>query len=100
MENAVTEHVQAIIAKLRETGAEIWEDHGLIIKAKEPIRPTDLKTLPFPGFPTDMQPQMMAVLSLADGTSVITETIFDSRLKQLKNWDVWGLVSGLKEELL
>ncbi|MGE5578532.1 MAG: UDP-N-acetylglucosamine 1-carboxyvinyltransferase [Bacillota bacterium] len=81
--NAVSEHVQAITSKLREVGAEVvFNGHGIRVAARGRPRATDLKTLPYPGFPTDMQPQMMALLSIAEGTSVITETIFDSRFKQ------------------
>lgn len=81
--NAIAEHVQAVISKLREVGAEIVQmQDGLYVKMDERPRPTDVKTLPYPGFPTDMQPQTMALLCIADGTSVITETIFDSRFKQ------------------
>ncbi len=83
IDNAVVEHVQAAIAKLREVGAVVTVNgEGVRVRGIERPRPTDLKTLPYPGFPTDMQPQMMALLSIADGTSVITETIFDSRFKQ------------------
>ena len=81
--NGVAEHVQAVISKLREVGAEIAVgSHGIRAVGKGRPKATDVKTLPYPGFPTDMQPQMMALLSIADGTSVITETIFDSRFKQ------------------
>ncbi|HHY35318.1 MAG TPA: UDP-N-acetylglucosamine 1-carboxyvinyltransferase [Firmicutes bacterium] len=81
--NAIAEHVQAVIAKLRETGTAVIEKpNGLFVKGPRRPLPTDVKTLPYPGFPTDMQPQMMALLTLADGTSVITETVFDSRFKQ------------------
>lgn len=81
--NGVAEHVQAAISKLREVGAEVTSDsRGIRVVGRGRPKPTDLKTLPYPGFPTDMQPQMMALLSVADGTSVITETIFDSRFKQ------------------
>jgi UDP-N-acetylglucosamine 1-carboxyvinyltransferase len=83
VENAVAEHVQALTSKLREIGGEIdWNGHGLRAVGRSRPRATDVKTLPYPGFPTDMQPQMMALLSIAEGTSVITETIFDSRFKQ------------------
>lgn len=81
--NAVSEHVQALTSKLREIGAEIdFNGHGIRVGARTRPKATDIKTLPYPGFPTDMQPQMMALLSIAEGTSVITETIFDSRFKQ------------------
>ncbi len=81
--NAVAEHVQAVTSKLREVGTEVSILHkGILVKGSRRSRPTDLKTLPYPGFPTDMQPQMMALLSIAEGTSVISETIFESRFKQ------------------
>lgn len=83
IKNAVAEHVQAITSKLRETGTVVTEKpDGLFVRGPRRLYATDVKTLPYPGFPTDMQPQMMAVLTLADGTSVITETVFDSRFKQ------------------
>ena len=83
VENAVAEHVQALTSKLREIGAEVhFNSYGIQVLGKGRPRATDVKTLPYPGFPTDMQPQIMALLSIADGTSVITETIFDSRFKQ------------------
>ncbi|MGA2411186.1 MAG: UDP-N-acetylglucosamine 1-carboxyvinyltransferase, partial [Candidatus Binataceae bacterium] len=68
------------IAKLRETGAVIdILDDGLRIRRSQPLRPVELRTLPYPGFPTDLQAQMMALLTQASGTSVITETIFENR---------------------
>jgi UDP-N-acetylglucosamine 1-carboxyvinyltransferase len=80
LENVVSEHLEPIIAKLKETGVEIMKcNGGLRVLGKRPLRPVDLKTLPFPGFPTDMQPQMMALLSLAQGTSMIVETVFENR---------------------
>lgn len=81
--NAIAEHVQALTSKLREIGAEIdFNGHGIRVAGRSRPKATDVKTLPYPGFPTDMQPQIMALLSMAEGTSVITETIFDSRFKQ------------------
>lgn len=83
LENVIPEHVEAVMAKLRETGAEIYgeRDH---LAVRCPARPkaVDFRTQPYPGFPTDMQPQMMALMCVADGTSVITETVFENRLKQ------------------
>lgn len=89
--NAVAEHVQAVISKLREVGAEVKAGgQGIRVAGRGRPKPTDLKTLPYPGFPTDMQPQMMALLSTAEGTSVITETIFDSRFKQAEELSRMG----------
>jgi UDP-N-acetylglucosamine 1-carboxyvinyltransferase len=75
-------HMDAVAAKLREMGTIITEGPDWV-RAVGPVRlrATDLKTLPYPGFPTDMQPQMMALMSVAEGTSIITETIFENRFK-------------------
>lgn len=83
IENCIPEHVESITAKLRETGAEIREEKDRMY-VKGPSRPkaVDFKTLPYPGFPTDAQPQAMALMCVAEGISVITETIFESRFKQ------------------
>lgn len=80
IENVVLEHIQPLIAKLREIGIEIisWSS-GIRVVGNHNIKPTDIKTMPYPGFPTDMQPQMMALLSTVAGTSVIVETIFENR---------------------
>ncbi|MGH7255521.1 MAG: UDP-N-acetylglucosamine 1-carboxyvinyltransferase, partial [Nitrospirales bacterium] len=81
VEGCRPEHLEALVMKLRETGVEVTEGKEWL-RAKAPRRPrsVDVKTLTYPGFPTDMQAQMMALVSIAEGTSVITETIFESRL--------------------
>lgn len=80
VENIIPTHLHPIIAKLQETGAYIEEtEQGIIVKAGPKILPADIKTLPYPGFPTDMQSQMMALLTLADGHSVIVENVFENR---------------------
>lgn len=80
VENVIVEHIKPVIAKLQEAGAEIREtEAGLVVKAQGRLRATDIKTLPYPGFPTDMQAQMMALLTLAEGTSMVTETVFENR---------------------
>lgn len=82
LENVLSESVEAAAAKLRETGTEIRQDgYRLIIKGPERARTVDIKTLPFPGFPTDLQPPMMALMATAQGTSIISETIFENRFK-------------------
>jgi UDP-N-acetylglucosamine 1-carboxyvinyltransferase len=74
------EHLGAVIEKLREAGAAIDErPAGLRVRVERRLRGVDTRTLPYPGFPTDLQAQMMAVASLAEGTSVISETIFENR---------------------
>lgn len=80
IENVLSSHVQPVIAKLREIGAHIeeYEDKIRVISSGK-IKPVDIKTLPYPGFPTDMQAQFMALLSIAEGTSIINETIFENR---------------------
>lgn len=84
VENVIPEHLDPVIAKLREAGVEILtgEDFIQVKKGGRP-KPVNIKTLPFPGFPTDMQPQFMAFLSLAEGVSIITETIFENRFKHV-----------------
>ncbi len=84
IENCIPEHIESIIAKLTEAGVEIANagDHTLWARGPRRLRAVDFKTLPYPGFPTDMQPQVMALMSVANGTSVITETIFENRFKQ------------------
>jgi len=80
--SALCGHLRDLILKLRETGCEIREEsEGLLVKGVRRPKGVDITSLPYPGFPTDMQAQMMALLSVADGTSVITETIFESRFQ-------------------
>jgi len=78
--NCNLEHMEAVVNKLRETGMEILrEDDGARVMGNKRIRSVDVKTLPYPGFPTDMQAQIMVLMSLARGLSVISETIFENR---------------------
>lgn len=81
--NALKEHLEPLISKLRETGCKIktGNDYIKIMCDKRPKAVDMIVTLPYPGFPTDLQPQMASVLSVAEGTSIITETIFDNRFK-------------------
>jgi len=82
--NVIPEHLEPITAKLRQAGAEIRVGDDFVrVLGKERIKGVDCKTLPHPGFPTDMQPQFMALLSLAEGTSIITETIFENRFQHV-----------------
>jgi len=76
----IPEHVEALIRKMQESGIEIKKnDNGLMVSAEDGFKAVDVKTMPYPGFPTDMQPQLSALLTLAKGTSVITETVFENR---------------------
>jgi len=80
--NIIPEHMEAVIVKLREAGVKVAVQYNSIeVSCEEPVRAVNIKTLPYPGFPTDMQPQMMALMSLAEGTSIISETIFENRFK-------------------
>ena len=80
--NVIPKHLDCISAKLREMGVEIEEDEdSVVVRRTAPLRRTNIKTQPYPGFPTDMQPQLCAVLSTAQGTSVITEGVWDNRYK-------------------
>ncbi|HWI48713.1 MAG TPA: UDP-N-acetylglucosamine 1-carboxyvinyltransferase [Rummeliibacillus sp.] len=88
IENAVPEHMTALIAKMREMGVEIEEeeDAGLRIRATHPLKAVDVKTMPHPGFPTDMQSQMMSLMLVAQGASVITETVFENRFMHVEEF--------------
>jgi len=80
MENIILRHLEPLRAKLKEAGAEIIEAEDTVrVSARGPLNPIDIKTLPYPGFPTDMQSQMMSLLSTVAGTSLITENIFENR---------------------
>lgn len=80
IENVLPEHQKPLIAKLREAGALVEEDIDRIhVVGSGKLKAVDIKTLPYPGFPTDMQAQMMAMLSVAEGRSKITETVFENR---------------------
>jgi UDP-N-acetylglucosamine 1-carboxyvinyltransferase len=82
---AVAEHLTAVIAKLIEAGVEIEEEPGgLRVRTGSRLRSVDVRTAPYPGFPTDLQAQMMAVMCCADGGSVITETIFENRFMHVQ----------------
>ena len=80
--NIIPKHLEGISAKLRETGTFIEEyEEAILVRGAEKLRRINLKTMPYPGFPTDMQPQFGVLLCQANGTSVITEGIYDNRFK-------------------
>lgn len=82
IKNVIPKHLESITAKLLEMGNTVYEyDEAVRVVGAQVQHPTDVKTLPYPGFPTDMQPQMSVTLALADGTSVVTESIFENRFK-------------------
>ncbi len=80
VENVIPAHIVPLIAKLKEAGCDVIEEEALIhIRRNGPVHAVDIKTLPYPGFPTDLQSPMMALLTLAQGTSVVTESVFENR---------------------
>lgn len=82
VKNVIPKHLEATTAKLLEIGCEVEEfDDAVRVVASKPLRHTQVTTLPYPGFPTDMQPQMSVVLGIARGTSTVTESIFENRFK-------------------
>ncbi|HSH36643.1 UDP-N-acetylglucosamine 1-carboxyvinyltransferase, partial [Schnuerera sp.] len=109
VKNIIVDHLQAIIAKLKEAGSLIYNDNNSlkIIGPKKTNSIEMIQTLPYPGFPTDMQAQMMALLSIANGTSIISETVFENRFKHAEeltrmgaNIKIFGkvaIIKGVKE---
>lgn len=84
IKNVIPKHLECITAKLVETGVDVEERDDAVLVRRDPaakLTRTNIKTLPYPGFPTDMQPQMAVVLSLAEGTSVVTEGVWDNRYR-------------------
>lgn len=80
VEGAISNHLQPVISKLKEAGATVLDDvNGIRVIGEAALRPLDVKTLVYPGFPTDMQAQMMALLTLIPGISYVTETVFENR---------------------
>ena len=82
IKNVIPKHLESISAKLIEMGCEVYEyDDSVRVVSNGRLRKTNIKTLPYPGFPTDMQPQGAIALSMAEGTSIVTESIFENRFK-------------------
>ena len=91
--NVIPKHLDATFSKLVDIGCEVEEfDDAVRVVAKNRLRSTQVKTLPYPGYPTDMQPQIGVVLALAQGTSTITESIFENRFKYLDELARMGAV--------
>ena len=98
LRNVIVDHIKPVIAKLRECGAVIEPtDEGLRVRGDiNPLISTDIKTLPYPGFPTDMQSPFMALLTVARGPSVVQETVFENRYMHVKEFNRMG--AGIKVE--
>ncbi len=91
VENTISEHLKPLISKLKEVGAEVQEEiDGIRVIGHEPLRPADIKTLPYPGFPSDMQAQFMALTTICQGTSVVTETVFENRFMHVDEFRRMG----------
>lgn len=87
VEGAICDHLKSITAKLREMGVEVDEqENGIHVRRSGPLKAVDVKTLPYPGFPTDMQSQMMALLLASEGTSIVTETVFENRFMHVEEF--------------
>jgi UDP-N-acetylglucosamine 1-carboxyvinyltransferase len=87
VQGAVPEHLSSLIAKMEEMGVTIIEEgNGLRVIGPERLKAVDIKTMPYPGFPTDMQSQMMALLLKAEGTSMVTETVFENRFMHVEEF--------------
>ncbi|WP_046495228.1 UDP-N-acetylglucosamine 1-carboxyvinyltransferase [Syntrophomonas zehnderi] len=108
IKNIIPEHLKAVSAKLEETGVEIKEyDNHLTVKRDSYIKPVNIKTLPYPGFPTDMQAQFMSFLSCARGSSIISESVFENRYMHVQELQRMGaeikiegraaIIKGVKE---
>lgn len=96
VKNVIPKHLEAISAKLLEMGCEVVEfDDAVRVVGKTNQRHTDIKTLPYPGFPTDMQPQMTVTLALAKGTSVVTESIFENRFRYVDELSRMQRIKGI-----
>jgi len=97
VKNVIPKHLESITAKLLEIGCEVKEkDDCVRVVSSKPLMHTQVKTLPYPGFPTDMQPQITAALALAKGTSIVTESIFENRFKYVDELTRMG--AGIKVE--
>ena len=95
--NVIPKHLEATTAKLVEIGCEVEEfDDAVRVVAKSRLKSTHVKTLPYPGYPTDMQPQIGVTLALCEGTSVITESIFENRFKYLDELARMGAVAKIE----
>ena len=87
VKNVIPKHLEATTSKLLEIGCEIEElDDAVRVVCSKGLKSTNVKTLPYPGFPTDMQPQITVALALAKGTSIVTESVFENRSNTWMSW--------------
>ncbi len=98
VENALSEHLKPVVAKLKETGVKVEEDvDGIRVISDGHLKAADIKTLPYPGFPTDMQAQFMALTTIAEGTSTIMETVFENRFMHVDELRKMGASIRIEE---
>ena len=98
--NIIPKHMDCITAKLQEMGVEIQEiEDSLLVRRIGPLSKTNIKTMPYPGFPTDMQPQLAAALCLAQGTSIITESVWSSRFRYADEFKRMGAQIQVNDNL-
>ena len=91
LQNVIPKHLDCITAKLVEMGVEVVEqDDSVLVRRTAPLRKTNIKTMPYPGFPTDMQPQIVACLCLSQGTSIVTEGVWDNRYRYVDEFKRLG----------
>lgn len=92
IENVIMDHLKPVVAKLKEAGCEIieMENDSVRVIGPEVLKPIDIKTLPHPGFPTDVQAQFMAMLTIANGSGVVTETVFENRFMHVAEFNRMG----------
>ncbi|MDI6602146.1 MAG: UDP-N-acetylglucosamine 1-carboxyvinyltransferase [Thermoanaerobacteraceae bacterium] len=91
LKNVISEHLQPIIAKLKECGCMITSNGNLFLRAPAKVKALDIiRTLPYPGFPTDLQAPIMALMSIAKGTTIITETVFENRFNHVEELKKMG----------
>ena len=91
IQNIIPKHLEGITAKLVEMGVDVEElDDAVVVRRDGPMNRANVKTMPYPGFPTDMQPQMAAVMCLARGTSMVTESVWDNRFRYVEEFRRMG----------
>ena len=91
IENVIMDHLKPVVAKLKEAGCEVEEmENSVRVIGPEVIQPIDIKTLPHPGFPTDVQSQFMAMLTVSSGTSTVIETVFENRFMHVAEFNRMG----------
>jgi len=100
IKNVIPKHLESITANLRKMGVTVEEfDESVRVSADGPLMKTNVKTMPHPGFPTDMQPQLSALLTIADGTSIVTDDIFDNRFRYVGELRKMGADITVKDKV-